>query len=363
MSVSKSSGSFSRIPWTSSASTAPYKRVESTAGIGPPQTLVAVCPHRFVVDDEVAEAVHEPLVEVGQRDLVPDDERPAGTEHLVLEAERRPVQKREGDITLRERLDDGAGEAQSLVGVRLGVFSKHLGQTHVTRGRPVLAIGFPIPCLELRAHRSQPLVKAGRGEGNRHGRCKFCSPSIRAGHGRPVEEVPSEVHRRNSVPNRDPDQPDSGAEKGDRSDEAPGEAPDEKGDWKPHENPFPLGHPAQLVARVPAWFPMILNETELDVSGGPGYNVEPTSVLPEEFDQGVEAAREVLDRVTGDQLDVPWSLTMGDQVVSTQPRGEVARESLRHLVHRRGQLTVYLRLLDVPIPSIYGPTADEGWEG
>lgn len=139
--------------------------------------------------------------------------------------------------------------------------------------------------------------------------------------------------------------------------------PEEKGEWKPHEKSFPLGHLAQLVARMPGWFPLILHETELDVSGGPAYTFEPTGVLLEEFDAGVEAAREALRAVTGDELDTPWSLTVGDQVVSTQPRGEVARESLRHLAHHRGQLTVYLRLLDVPIPSIYGPTADEGWEG
>lgn len=139
--------------------------------------------------------------------------------------------------------------------------------------------------------------------------------------------------------------------------------PEEKGEWKPHEKSFPLGHLAQLVARMPAWFPFILNETELDLSRGPGYSFEPTSVLLEEFDRGVNAAREALGRVTGEELDVSWSLTMGDQVLSTQPRGEVARETLRHLAHHRGQLTVYLRLLDVPIPSIYGPTADEGWEG
>lgn len=139
--------------------------------------------------------------------------------------------------------------------------------------------------------------------------------------------------------------------------------PDEKGEWKPHEKSFALGHLAQVVAGMPGWFPLMLDQTELDLSEGPGYSFEPTSVLLEQFDEGVTGAREALGRVTGDALEEPWSLTMGDQVVSTQPRGEVVRETLRHLSHHRGQLTVYLRLLDVPIPSIYGPTADEGWEG
>jgi len=139
--------------------------------------------------------------------------------------------------------------------------------------------------------------------------------------------------------------------------------PDDKGTWKPHEKSFPLGHLAQLVARMPGWFPLILDHSELDLSSGGGYSFQPTSVLLEEFDAGVKKAREALGRVTGKDLDAPWSLKLGAQVLSTQPKGEVARESLRHLSHHRGQLTVYLRLLDVPIPSIYGPTADEGWGG
>jgi len=139
--------------------------------------------------------------------------------------------------------------------------------------------------------------------------------------------------------------------------------PEEKGQWKPHEKSFPLGHLAQLVARMPGWFPLILDSSELEMSGTPGYSFEPTSVLLQEFDAGVEKARDALGRVTGDALDAPWSLTMGGQVLMTQSKGLAARESLRHLSHHRGQLTVYLRLLDVPIPSIYGPTADEGWSG
>lgn len=118
--------------------------------------------------------------------------------------------------------------------------------------------------------------------------------------------------------------------------------PEEKGAWKPHEKSFPLGHLAQLVAGMPGWFPLILDQSELDLSAGSGYSFEPTSVLLEQFDAGVEKARDALNRVTGDDLEASWSLTMGDQVLSTQPKGEVARETLRHLSHHRGQLTVYL---------------------
>ena len=84
-------------------------------------------------------------------------------------------------------------------------------------------------------------------------------------------------------------------------------------------------------------------------------------MLLREFDGNASAAREALGAVTGLDLDVPWSLKHGEQVLFTAPRREVVRQHLNHLIHHRGQLTVYLRLVDVPLPSIYGPTADEGW--
>ena len=77
------------------------------------------------------------------------------------------------------------------------------------------------------------------------------------------------------------------------------------------------------------------------------------------FDAGVKSAREALEQVTGDALGETWELRRGEHVLWTVPRGEAVRNHLRHLVHHRGQLTVYLRLLDVPVPSIYGPSADE----
>ena len=75
----------------------------------------------------------------------------------------------------------------------------------------------------------------------------------------------------------------------------------------------------------------------------------------------MQAAREALVAVTGAALDEPWSLRMGGQVLFTTPRGATVRGHLNHLIHHRGQLTVYLRLVDVPLPQVYGPTADERW--
>jgi uncharacterized damage-inducible protein DinB len=137
--------------------------------------------------------------------------------------------------------------------------------------------------------------------------------------------------------------------------------PGEKGTWKPHEKSFALGHLALLVAWMPGWIGQALREPQLDLAGAGGYRFEPTDVLLRTFDAGVRDSREALAAITGPALETPWSLTRGDRVLFTAPRGEVARQHLSHLIHHRGQLTVYLRLVDVPLPSIYGPTADERW--
>ncbi len=137
--------------------------------------------------------------------------------------------------------------------------------------------------------------------------------------------------------------------------------PTDKGQWKPHEKSFALGHLAQLVSWMPGWITLTLRQPDLDLAGGPSYTFEATEKLVEEFDRNVAEARAALAEVTGAALDEPWSLRAGPRVLMTQPRGEVVRQHMSHLAHHRGQLTVYLRLLDVPIPSIYGPTADERW--
>lgn len=138
--------------------------------------------------------------------------------------------------------------------------------------------------------------------------------------------------------------------------------PDGKSDWKPHPKSFPLGHLAQLVAWMPGWITRTLREPSIDLAAGTGYSMESTATLLAEFDRNVKSAREALASVTDAALEEPWSLKMGDKVIFTTPRGPTARQHLSHLVHHRGQLTVYLRELDVPIPSIYGPTADERWQ-
>ena len=138
--------------------------------------------------------------------------------------------------------------------------------------------------------------------------------------------------------------------------------PADRGEWKPHPKSFPLGHLAQLVSWMPGWIGRTLREPHIDLSGVAGYSMEKTATLVESFDRNVADARAALESVTGSQLDAPWSLKRGDMVLMTGRKGDMARQHLNHLIHHRGQLTVYARLVDVPLPMIYGPTADEQWK-
>ena len=141
--------------------------------------------------------------------------------------------------------------------------------------------------------------------------------------------------------------------------------PSEKVQWKPHPKSFPLGHLTQLVAWIPGWITNTLRKPYLDLAGGGGgegggiYSFETTETLVKLLDANVRGAREALAEVDDATWALSWSLKMGEKVLFSAPKGVVVRNHISHLVHHRGQLTVYLRLLDVPLPVIYGPTADE----
>ena len=139
--------------------------------------------------------------------------------------------------------------------------------------------------------------------------------------------------------------------------------PDDQPDWKPHPKSFSIAHLAQLVAWMPGWIAQTLERPSIDLTESAGYSNESTATLLANFDDNVRAARAALEASKDEDWDADWSLKMGDKVLMTMPRSAVIRQHISHLSHHRGQLTVYLRLLDVPVPSIYGPTADEGWGG
>lgn len=137
--------------------------------------------------------------------------------------------------------------------------------------------------------------------------------------------------------------------------------PGDKAEWRPHPKSFPLGHLAQLLSWMPGWITNAVKETRLDLVTAGGYSFEKTETLLELFDRNVREARAALAGATEEDFAVTWSLTRGDRVLISMPRGDVVRQTISHLAHHRGQMTVYLRLLDIPVPSIYGPTADEHW--
>jgi uncharacterized damage-inducible protein DinB len=139
--------------------------------------------------------------------------------------------------------------------------------------------------------------------------------------------------------------------------------PEGRNDWKPHEKSMPLGYLAALVATMPGWAAAMIDLDELDVTAAGEYQtraVSTTAELLQRFDKALDQARKALRSTTDEHLMTTWKMLAGGHVVSEQPRYVAIRDgAFNHLAHHRGQLTVYLRLNDVPVPSLYGPTADE----
>ena len=141
--------------------------------------------------------------------------------------------------------------------------------------------------------------------------------------------------------------------------------PEGRPDWKPHEKSMPLGYLSQLVATMPDWIAMTVQRDELDLNppGGSPYKPPATDTrakLLKAHEEMVASALEALRGTTDQHLATSWKLLVGGRVVLEQPRHEVIADTFTHLAHHRGQLTVYLRLNGVPVPSLYGPSADEG---
>ena len=139
--------------------------------------------------------------------------------------------------------------------------------------------------------------------------------------------------------------------------------PEGRNDWKPHEKSMPLGYLAALVATMPGWIAAMIELDEFDVTAAGEYQTRIQSTnreLLEAFDKALDKGRAALAATTDEHLMTSWKMLAGGHVVSEQPRYVAIRDgALNHLAHHRGQLTVYLRLNDVPVPSLYGPTADE----
>ena len=134
-------------------------------------------------------------------------------------------------------------------------------------------------------------------------------------------------------------------------------------DWKPHDKSMPFGYLAHLVATRPSWLEMEIARDQLDLNppgaAPPKPRLDLTAAdLRKLHDDAVTKALAALAATTDAHLKTPWQLLVGGRVVAESPRESVLADTFTHMAHHRGQLSVYLRLLDAKVPSIYGPSAD-----
>jgi uncharacterized damage-inducible protein DinB len=143
--------------------------------------------------------------------------------------------------------------------------------------------------------------------------------------------------------------------------------PEGRNDWKPHEKSMELGYLASLIAQMPGWITMMVEQDEFDLKSPAAQVFKATAnwskrgELIAALDQGVARARAALRKASDEHLLTNWKFKVGDHVVSESPRHVMIRDSVfSHLAHHRGQMTVYLRLNGAAVPALYGPSADEG---
>lgn len=128
--------------------------------------------------------------------------------------------------------------------------------------------------------------------------------------------------------------------------------------WKPHEKSMELGYLAVLVADIPKWIDLSIKDSVIDLATYEQFKPKTTEELVARFDENVESAKKSLTNVTDEGLKETFSLKNQGQLLFSAPMDENISSCINHLVHHRGQLSVYMRLLDIPVPSIYGPSAD-----
>lgn len=137
--------------------------------------------------------------------------------------------------------------------------------------------------------------------------------------------------------------------------------PFDKGEFRPHPKSMTLVALAGHIANVPSWANFTLRTPSLDLATV-SPNEAPVSLesMLATFDAGASGALEALAAATDEELLAPWTLSMGEKVFFTMPRAAVLRSMvMNHMIHHRGQLAVYLRMNDIPVPALYGPSADE----
>ncbi|MEO8218389.1 MAG: DinB family protein [Acidobacteriota bacterium] len=142
------------------------------------------------------------------------------------------------------------------------------------------------------------------------------------------------------------------------------EVPEGKFDWKPHEKSMIFGYLVNMVATIPSWIVMEVNQPELDVAPEGGSKIEQKRLetsadLIQALDKTAGEARSALEESTDEHLMTSWRLLAKGEVVLEAPRYEMIQDTINHWAHHRGQMTVYLRLMGSKVPAIYGPSADD----
>ena len=130
-------------------------------------------------------------------------------------------------------------------------------------------------------------------------------------------------------------------------------------DYKPHEKSMALGYLALLVAEIPNWVAYIVEKGEIDFATFKHFQPKTTEELVKHFDDNMQAALNALKGVANDEFKNPFALKNQGHLLFQSSKKDNVSSSINHWVHHRGQLTVYMRLNDIPVPSIYGPSADE----
>ncbi|HJW17497.1 MAG TPA: DinB family protein [Flavisolibacter sp.] len=137
--------------------------------------------------------------------------------------------------------------------------------------------------------------------------------------------------------------------------------PDDQFNWKPHQKSMSVLELATHIAEIPGWIPMVLNTSEMDFANNdykrPTINNHQD--LMNYFTQSLEAGKTSLLNAKDEQLNDTWTMRSGDKIFSSEPKLDVLRGVFSQVIHHRAQLGVYLRMLNIPIPGSYGPSADD----
>lgn len=129
--------------------------------------------------------------------------------------------------------------------------------------------------------------------------------------------------------------------------------------WKPHEKSMNMGYLTLLVADIPRWITYMLENGDIDFATFGQFTLSINAALLEHFDENIKGAKQALQQVKEGTLDKTFHLKNQGQILFSSPLRENIETTINHMVHHRGQLTVYMRLNNIAVPSIYGPSADD----